>query len=307
MRVLVTGAAGQVGADVARALEGRAEVIALDRAALDLARPEAIARAVREARPRLIVNAAAYTAVDRAESEADLARAVNARAPAILADEAKRCGALLVHYSTDYVFDGAKDGPYVETDATAPLNVYGETKLEGERAVAASGCAHLILRTSWVYAPRGRNFLLTMLRLAQARDEIGVVDDQRGAPTSSGELARATLEIFAPAAAHARPLGEADLERVAASGGLYHATAAGETTWYGFAQAIFEERSAHAGEGSRVPRLVPIPTSEYPTPARRPANSVLSSELLARTFGVRLAHWRDGLAQVLSALGGGGR
>jgi len=152
--------------------------------------------------------------VDRAESEADLARAVNARAPAILADEAKRCGALLVHYSTDYVFDGAKDGPYVETDATAPLNVYGETKLEGERAVAASGCAHLILRTSWVYAPRGRNFLLTMLRLAQARDEIGVVDDQRGAPTSSGELARATLEIFAPAAAHARPLRNDQLAQI---------------------------------------------------------------------------------------------
>jgi dTDP-4-dehydrorhamnose reductase len=305
MRVLVTGAAGQVGADVARALEGRAEVVALDRAALDLARPEAIVRCIRDAKPRLIVNAAAYTAVDRAESEADLAHAVNARAPGVIAEEARRSGALLVHYSTDYVFDGSKAGPYVEADATGPLSVYGETKLEGERAVAASGCAHVILRTSWVYAPRGRNFLLTMLRLAETRDEIRVVDDQRGAPTASLELARATAELFATAG-DARPLREADLERVAAASGVYHATASGETTWYGFARAIFEDASARALEGLRVPRLVPIPTSEYPTPARRPANSVLSSELLARTFGVRLAHWRDGLARVLSVLGGRG-
>ncbi|HXS51994.1 MAG TPA: dTDP-4-dehydrorhamnose reductase [Usitatibacter sp.] len=302
MRVLVTGAAGQVGADVARALEGRAEVVALDRAALDLARPDAIVRCVREAKPRLIVNAAAYTAVDRAESEAQLARAVNARAPAILAEEAERSGALLVHYSTDYVFDGTKAGPYVESDPTAPLNVYGETKLEGERAVAASGCAHVIVRTSWVYAPRGRNFLLTMLRLAETRDELRVVDDQRGAPTASAELARATLALFVPPA-DATPLGEADLQRVGASSGLYHASAAGETTWCGFARAIFEQWSARAGGGFRMPRVVPIRTSEYPTPARRPANSVLSSELLARTFGVRLAHWQDGLARVLSALG----
>ena len=305
MRVLVTGTAGQVGADVARALAGRAEVIALDRAALDLARPEAIVQCIRDAKPRLIVNAAAYTAVDRAESEPELAHAVNARAPGVIAEEARRSGALLVHYSTDYVFDGSKAGPYVETDATAPLSVYGRTKLEGERAVAASGCAHVILRTSWVYAPHGRNFLLTMLRLAQTRDEIRVVDDQRGAPTASLELARATAELFIPPGQR-RPLGEADLERVGAARGVYHATAAGETTWYGFARAIFEDATARAREGSRVPRLVPIPTSEYPTPARRPANSVLSSELLARTFGVRLAHWRDGLASVLSVLGSGG-
>lgn len=303
MRVLVTGAAGQVGADVARALAGRAEVIALDRAALDLARPEAIVQCIRDAKPRLIVNAAAYTAVDRAESEPDLAHAVNARAPGVIAEEARRSGALLVHYSTDYVFDGSKAGPYVETDATAPLSVYGRTKLEGERAVAASGCAHVILRTSWVYAPHGRNFLLTMLRLAKERDEIRVVDDQHGAPTASRELARATVALFTTPQ-DARPIGEADLERVSAKGGLYHATAAGETTWFGFASAIFEAWSRQAGPAFKAPRLVAIPSSEYPTPARRPANSVLSCELLARTFGVRLAHWREGLAEALSTLAG---
>lgn len=303
IRVLVTGAGGQVGADVARALRSRAEVIALDRAGLDLARPEAIERCVREARPGLIVNAAAYTAVDRAESEPDLAHAVNARAPGILGAEAKRCGALLVHYSTDYVFDGTKRGPYVETDPTAPLGVYGASKLEGERAVAASGCAHVILRTSWVYAPRGRNFLLTMLRLAKERDEIRVVDDQHGAPTASCELARATVALFTTQE-DARPIGEADLERASAKGGLYHATAAGETTWFGFASAIFEAWSRKGGPTFKAPRLVAIPSSEYPTPARRPANSVLSCELLARTFGVRLAHWREGLAEALSTLAG---
>ncbi len=301
MRVLVTGAGGQVGTDVARLFEGRAEVLALDRAALDLASPEAIVARVREARPRIIVNAGAYTAVDRAESEPEAAHAVNARAPAVLAEEARRSGAFLVHYSTDYVFDGRKRGPYEEPDATAPVNAYGATKLEGERAIAASGCAHVILRTSWVYAPRGRNFLLTMLRLAETREEIRVVDDQRGAPTASLELARATLGLFVPAA-QARPIEEADLERVRSHGGLYHATAAGETTWFGFASAIFEEWSAHAGAKFRAPRLVPIPTAQYPTPAKRPANSVLSCELLARTFGVRLAHWREGLAEALSAL-----
>ncbi|HUJ01309.1 MAG TPA: dTDP-4-dehydrorhamnose reductase [Usitatibacter sp.] len=301
IRVLVTGAAGQVGADVARALEGRAEVLALDRAALDLSNPAAIVARVREACPRVIVNAAAYTAVDRAESEAESARALNARAPAVLADEARRCGALLVHYSTDYVFDGAKSGAYVESDPPSPVNVYGATKLEGERAIAASGCAHVILRTSWVYAPRGRNFLLTMLGLARTRDEIRVVDDQHGAPTASLELARATLGLFVPPGA-GRPVEETDLERVRSRGGLFHATAGGETTWFGFARAIFAGWAARAGPSFRVPRLVPISASEYPTPARRPANSLLSCERLARDFGVRLADWREGLDEVLSAL-----
>ena len=302
MRVLVTGARGQVGADVADLLGGRAEVIACDRAALDLADPAAIAERVRAARPALIVNAGAYTAVDRAESEVDLARAVNARAPEVLAAEAKRAGALLVHYSTDYVFDGAKDGPYVETDPTAPLGVYGATKLEGERAVAASGCAHLILRTSWVYAPRGRNFMLTMLRLGAERDELRVVDDQRGAPTASRELARATLALVASGTA---PLTAEGLAQAAAKSGLYHATAAGDTTWCGFARAIFAAWSKRAGAAFRVPRVVPIATREYPTPARRPANSVLSNARLHDAFGVRLADWPTGLAEAIAALPAG--
>jgi dTDP-4-dehydrorhamnose reductase len=303
IRVLVTGAAGQVGADVVRMLEGRAEVVAHDRTSLDLARPEAIVERMREARPRLVVNAGAYTAVDRAESEPDLAHAVNARAPGVLADEARRLGALLVHYSTDYVFDGRKPAPYEEGDATDPLNVYGASKLAGERAIAGSGCEHVILRTSWVYAPRGRNFMLTMLSLAATREEIRVVADQRGAPTSSRELARATLALFG-AVAPRHPLTNEDLARVASRSGLYHATAGGETTWFGFAEAIFREWSRHRGAAFRAPRLVPIPTRDYPTPARRPANSVLSNERLQRTFGIRLAPWNEGLAEAISTLAG---
>ncbi len=239
----------------------------------------------------MIVNAAAYTAVDRAEAEEEAARAVNGVAPGILAEEAKRAGALLIHFSTDYVFDGSKDSPYVETDATRPLNAYGRTKLEGERAIAASGAPCVILRTSWVYAPHGRNFLLTMLKLAQTRDEVRVVDDQRGAPTSSRQLARATLELFAHGDS-TRALTPGDVSRVKDSAGLYHATAAGETTWFGFAQAIFAARPGRA-------RLVAIPASEYPTPARRPANSVLSNARLNSALGVALSGWREGLAEVM--------
>jgi dTDP-4-dehydrorhamnose reductase len=291
IRVLVTGARGQVGSEVARALAGRSEVLAHDHSTLDLADPAAIAQRVREALPDVIVNAAAYTAVDRAEAEEEAARAVNAVAPGVLAEEARRAGALLIHFSTDYVFDGTKAGPYVETDATRPLNAYGRTKLEGERAIAAAGAPHLILRTSWVYAPHGRNFLLTMLKLAQTRDELRVVDDQRGAPTSSLQLVRAALDLFAPGD-RVRAITPSDVARVKDSAGLYHATAAGETTWFGFAQAIF---AAHPSP----PRLVAIPTSEYPTPARRPANSVLSNARLNAAFGVALSGWREGLDEVM--------
>jgi len=285
----VTGALGQVGADVARLLQGRAEVTARSRADLDLEKPDDIRRNVREARPDVIVNAAAYTAVDRAESEEDRARAVNGVAPGILAQEAKRAGALLIHYSTDYVFDGETDRPYMETDATNPLSAYGRTKLEGEHAVAAAGGRYLILRTSWIYAPRGRNFMLTMLRLAAERDELRVVDDQRGAPTSSAQIARATLELLDAQREHS---------------GVYHATASGDTTWFGFSGAIFDARKRELGEAFRMQRLIPIRTADYPTPARRPKNSVLSNAKLDNVFGVRLGDWREGLEEALAALGG---
>ena len=233
IRVLVTGAGGQVGAEVARELRAcRAEVVAHDRSTLDLARPDDIAARIREARPDVIVNAAAYTAVDRAESEEAIARAVNGVAPGILAAEAKRTGALLVHFSTDYVFDGTATRPYVEGDAVNPLSAYGRTKLAGERAIEASGCPHLTLRTSWVYGPRGKNFMFTMLRLAATQPELRVVDDQRGAPTSSRQLARALREIFTRGDVN-RTIEASDVARVKGAAGLYHASAAGETTWKG--------------------------------------------------------------------------
>ena len=300
IRVLVTGAQGQVGAEVARALSGRAQVVARDRASLDLADASAIARAVREDRPDLIVNAAAYTAVDRAESEPEAAHAVNAVAPGILAREAKRLGALLVHFSTDYVYDGLKAAPYVEDDPTAPGNEYGRSKLAGEEAIRAQAGAHLVLRTSWVYGPRGKNFLLTMLRLGAEREELRVVADQRGAPTSSLQLAGLVARLLVPDGAPRAPT-RADLDRLAAASGVYHATAAGETTWHGFTVAIFEGWCRRV-PGYRRPRVVPISTAEYPTAARRPANSVLSNERLSATFGARIEDWREGLEAVLSAL-----
>ena len=301
IRVLVTGSGGQVGAEVVRELAGRAEVVALDRAALDLADPASIAAGVHAARPDVIVNCAAYTAVDRAETDREAAHAVNAVGPGVLAAAAKRCGALLVHFSTDYVYDGTKRSPYVETDAANPLSVYGATKLEGERAVAASGASHVILRTSWVYGARGKNFLFTMLRLGRERSELRVVDDQRGAPTSSRALARVVREIL-DRGGDTDELTRAEVDEVAAASGIYHATAAGSTTWFGFAQAIFEEMQRQRRLDFAAPRLSAIPTAEYPTPARRPANSVMSTGRLRDTFGVTLADWRDGLCEVVSAL-----
>lgn len=297
MRVVVTGVNGQVGAEVARAFGGRGQLRVHDRMTMDVSRADEISRVLREDRPQVIVNAAAYTAVDQAEEEPALAHAVNAVAPGVMAEEARKLGALLVHFSTDYVFDGAKSGPYVEADATNPLGTYGRSKREGEQAVLSSGCRHVVLRTSWVYGPRGRNFLLTMLRLAQTRDEVRVVDDQHGAPTSSLQLARATLALFA--GREAREITAADVDRVGESSGLYHATASGEVTWCGFARALFERWPKLSDPPPRVPRVVAIPTSEYPTPVRRPANSRLSSAKLFDTFRVSLGPWEGALDETL--------
>jgi len=280
--ILVTGAGGQIGFEVARLLGPFGELIAADRAALDLADPDAIVAAVRGARPGLIVNAGAYTAVDRAESEAELARAINGRAPGILAEEAKRLGALLIHYSTDYVFDGKRTTPYSEDDPTAPLSVYGRTKLDGERAVAAAGRHSLVFRTSWVYGLRGRNFLLTIRRLAAEREEISIVADQVGVPNWSRALAEATARIVA-----------AGLSRAAERAGLYHLSATGSASWHAFAQAI-------VGDATR-PRVRPITTAEYPTPARRPAYGVLATKRFETTFGFGLPDWREVLARCIAS------
>lgn len=280
-RILVTGARGQVGGELARLLPAYGDVVAVDRATLDLADPDAVVRVLRDAAPDLVINAAAYTAVDLAESERDAAFAVNARAPAVLADEVKRCGAVLVHYSTDYVFDGAATTAYTEDAPTAPLNVYGESKLAGEQAIAASGAHALVLRTSWVYGRTGRNFLVTIRRLAAERDELRIVADQTGTPNWSRVLARATCELVAKG-----------LPALAERAGLYHLSSTGATTWHGFAQAI-------VGDLPR-PHVVPIPSTDYPTPARRPAFGVLATGRLRDTFGIALPPWDEALAACLA-------
>jgi dTDP-4-dehydrorhamnose reductase len=280
VRILLTGANGQVGWELRRALAPLGEVAPFDRAGLDLADRDQIVRRVREVQPGLIVNAAAYTAVDRAESEPELARAINAVAPGILADEARRIDAVLVHYSTDYVFDGAKAGPYAEDDAPNPLNVYGRTKLEGERAIAASGCRHLTLRTSWIYASRGRNFLLTMLRLAREGRELRVVDDQQGTPTWARDVAEATALL---------------VQRADPATGLYHFTAAGQTTWCGFAREIM-------ATANLATIVHPIATADYPTTAARPRSSVLRNTKIARVAGVRIREWRSGVRACMAEI-----
>jgi len=284
MKILIIGANGQVGWELQRTLAPLGEVVALGHAALDLANPDAIRQALRQTAPDLIVNAAAYTAVDRAEQEHALAQAVNGVAPGVLAEEAKHLDATLVHYSTDYIFDGAKGSPYTEIDAPNPLSVYGATKLLGEKAVAAVGCPHLILRTSWVYGVRGKNFLLTIQRLARERDELRVVDDQLGAPTWSRMIAESTAAILSQCL-HKGSVASVLRDK----GGLYHLTAAGQTSWFGFASEIVKHTD-------KPPRMIPISTAEYPLPAPRPAYSVMSSSKLTRTFGIALPDWKASLA-----------
>ena len=293
-RVLLLGANGQLGTELHAMLEGQCELHAFTRAEADLSRPEDLRRIVADLRPAIILNAAAYTAVDKAESEPELAALINARSPAVLAEEAAKCNALLVHYSTDYVFDGSNPEPWVEDDPTAPLNVYGATKLAGEKAIASIGGSYLIFRTSWVFAPHGKNFLLTILRLARERDGLTIVADQHGAPTSAAEIARGTINVL-----EKMREGRDDPPSWA---GVYHMSCAGETTWYGFAQAIIDEAiPLDLLEGKRA-AAVPIPSAQYPTPARRPANSVLSNSKLLRRFGIALPHWRDALHRAISEL-----
>jgi dTDP-4-dehydrorhamnose reductase len=298
-RILLTGKKGQVGAELSNMLQRLGELSAFDRESLDLTKPAQIREAIDHARPHIIVNAAAYTAVDQAEKEAGLAHAINSDAPAIMAEEAKKRGALFVHYSTDYVFDGCKNSPYLEDDQTNPISVYGQSKLAGEEAVRDSGAAHLILRTAWVYGTKGRNFLLTILRLAAEREELRIVSDQHGAPTSSREIAAATTAV----------LGKVLQQKsndVWPTGRTFHMTAGGVTTWHEFALRILDEATqiapgmqwfaaATAGRPLLTRRIVPITTAEYPLPARRPAYSVLSNFRLEDELGVCLPDWRQQL------------
>ncbi|MDE3187053.1 MAG: dTDP-4-dehydrorhamnose reductase [Acidobacteriota bacterium] len=292
-RILIVGATGQLGRELRRSFAPVGEIVAVHRQTADLTVPEQLRALVRRAAPDVILNAAAYTAVDRAESEPELAMAVNAQAPGTLAEEALRARALLVHYSTDYVFDGSKTGPWEETDTPNPLNVYGASKLAGEQAIRAAGGRHLIFRTSWVYGPHGNNFLLTMLRLGRERRELSVVNDQFGSPTSSIELADATQAIVSRILSG--QYGSAD-----GWSGTYHMTCSGSVSWYGFARAIFA-RAQRLFDG-KVPLVKPIPSSEYPTAALRPRNSVLSNEKLLAQFGMQLAPWESALDEVMQVL-----
>ena len=290
MKILVTGRNGQVGGALAAWLPQAApgnEIIAVDRSQLDLSDLDQTRRVMQELRPQLVINAAAYTAVDQAESDTGLAMRINGDAPGVLADEAKRIGAALIHFSTDYVYEGRKEGAWVEGDATGPLSAYGRSKLAGEQAIAAVGVPHIILRTSWVYGLTGKNFLLTMLRLAQTRNEIGIVNDQFGAPTWSQTLASATAAIVNAAGAP---------HQMAEVSGIYHCCAAGHTSWFGFAQAIF----AHPAVTQR-PALKPITTADYPTPAARPKNSVMDIRKFESAFGA-LPAWEQALDACLQGL-----
>jgi dTDP-4-dehydrorhamnose reductase len=284
MQFLLLGAAGQLGSYLRDSLAPLGAVTALDRADLDLTDLDALAARIRQLRPQVIINAAAYTAVDRAESEPVLAHVLNAAAPAAMATAAKACGALLVHYSTDYVFDGSARAPYDEQSPTAPLGVYGRTKLAGEAAVRTSGCDHLILRTAWLYSNHGHNFLKTMLRLSAERTELRVVADQFGCPTYARPVAEVTAAMLKQL--FSGPTGSGPL-------GTFHLVCGGQTSWHGFAERIM----ALAGRSVRV---TPITTAEYPTPARRPQWSVLSGEKLARDYGLRLPPWEEALRRCLA-------
>jgi dTDP-4-dehydrorhamnose reductase len=274
LKILLTGKTGQVGYELERSLQGLGEIIAIDRSQMDLADLNQVRGIIRTVKPQLIINPAAYTAVDKAESEPDLAMRINCEAPAVMAEEAGRLGAAMIHYSTDYVFDGTKTSPYTEGDIASPINTYGRTKLAGERAIQAAGIPHLILRTSWVYGIRGNNFLRTVLRLAQERDELRIVSDQHGAPTWCRTVADTTAYIVAQSIRmqHASDWWQRH-------SGIYHLAARGQTTWYGFAKAILEHSSL-----AKIPVVTPITTECYPLPAKRPRYSVMSCGRLNSAF-----------------------
>ncbi|WP_263261750.1 dTDP-4-dehydrorhamnose reductase [Pseudomonas sp. RIT-PI-S] len=286
LNVLLIGANGQVSTELQRRLGPKVNLQVLGSSTLDLTQPHAIREQVQALRPGLIINPAAHTAVDKAEAEPDLAFAINAIAPGVLAEEAARLQVPLIHYSTDYVFDGSKATPYVETDPTGPLGVYGQSKLAGEQAIEAVGGEHLILRTSWVYAAHGRNFLLTMQRLLQEKPELKVVADQLGAPTWAGAIAESTVQLI-----------ERWRAGQAGDWGVYHLTSSGETSWFGFAQAIGEQLLA---AGKPCANLIPIPSSDYPTPAKRPLNSRLDCSKLEQQWGVHQAAWHSALLACLA-------
>ena len=295
-KILIFGRVGQLGWELRHKLACLGEIVSLEFPEVDFTRPDSLRTAIHAHQPAVIVNAAAYTAVDKAENEPELALAINGTAPGILAEEASKINAVLVHYSTDYVFDGSGNSPWLESDFPAPLNVYGQTKLVGDRAIHSSGCDHLIFRTSWVDGARGNNFLLTMLRLAEERDQLSVVDDQIGAPTSAESIAQATAcvlsQVLSPTGA-----GISNLS------GIYNCTNAGEASWYAFARAIFAQAEERLGKPQ--PKLTPIPTTAFPRPAERPRNSRLSGEKLAYTFGVEMPHWETALGLVLETLAEG--
>ena len=300
MKILLLGKDGQVGWELQRALAPLGELRALGRADADFSRPETLRAPIAAFGPDVIVNAAAYTAVDKAESDAATAHSVNALAPGVLAEEAATRGAWLVHYSTDYVFDGTKEGAYVEGDATNPLSVYGRTKCEGEARIRATGARHLILRTSWVFAARGGNFAKTMLRLAQERDNLNVVADQHGAPTGAELIADAT----ALALHSLRDAGPAS----SVMSGTYHLAAAGATTWHGYAQHVLAQALAQGARLKATPQAVlPVSTQAWPTPAARPRNSRLDTQLFETTFGLRMPDWRDHVDRLIAELAGTGQ
>ncbi|KJS09212.1 MAG: dTDP-4-dehydrorhamnose reductase [Gammaproteobacteria bacterium BRH_c0] len=295
MKILLFGKQGQVGYELQRALRPLGHIVALDRNGHDslcgdLADTQGIASTIARVRPDVIVNAAAHTAVDRAESEADLAFAINATAPDVMAQEAAKLGSLLIHYSTDYIFDGSGARPWRETDTPAPLNTYGRSKLAGEQAIQASGCQHLILRTSWVYGKHGHNFVKTVLRLAQERQSLAMVADQIGAPTGARLIADVTAKALATAI-HQR------------QSGIYHLAASGETSWHGYATFIVEQARAN-GLQLATERIEPVASSAFPTPAQRPANSRLDTGKLQRQFALHLPPWQEGVSQLIKELTG---